>query len=191
MTAALAFAAALIVGLAVLYNRLVRLRTRVQNAFAQIDVQLRRRHDLIPNLVESVRATLAHERGTLEGVVAARAGAVRAQDAARPADASSMGALAAAEGALSGALGRLMAVVEAYPTLVGDAATADLRESLTSTENRVAFARQAYNDAATELNEAVEAVPGLLIARPLGFRPAALLHDVSPEIHAAPRVALA
>ena len=187
----LAACAALAAGVAVLYNRLVRLRNRFENAFAQIDVQLRRRHDLIPNLVEAVRGYLGHERETLQGVVEARAGAVRAQQNAQPGDAGSLGALAGAEGLLSGALGRLMAVVESYPTLQADAQVSGLREELTSTENRVAFARQAYNDAVTRFNTRTESFPDVVVARAFGFAPAVLLEDAAPEIHVAPRVALA
>lgn len=193
MTSALAFTvlAVLAVGAVVLYNRLVQLRNRFENAFAQIDVQLRRRHDLIPNLVEAVRGYLTHERETLEGVVQARAGAVQAQQSAQPGDAGSLGALAGAEGLLSGALGRLMAVVESYPTLQADAQVTGLREELTSTENRVAFARQAYNDAVTRFNTRTESFPDVVVARAFGFAPAALLEDAAPEIRVAPRVALA
>ena len=179
------------VGGTVLFNRLVRLRNRWENAFAQIDVQLRRRHDLIPNLVETVRGYMAHERETLDAVISARAGAVRAQDAARPGDAASMASLAGAEGMLSGALGRLMAVAESYPTLQADAQVSGLREELTSTENRVAFARQAYNDAATRFNSAAETFPGIVVARSFGFEAASLLEDREPAIQQAPRVALA
>ena len=192
MNAALiAVAVVLAIGVTVLFNRLVRLRNRFENAFSQIDVQLRRRHDLIPNLVETVRGYLAHERETLEAVIAARSGAVRAQDAASPGDAASMASLAGAEGMLSGALGRLMAVVETYPTLQADAQVSGLREELTSTENRVAFARQAYNDAATRFNTGAETFPGVVVARAFGFEPAALLEDREPAIQQAPRVALA
>ena len=193
MTTPLTFAALALVavGAAVLFNRLVRLRNRYENAFAQIDVQLRRRHDLIPNLVEAVRGYLSHERETLEGVVQARAGAVAAQQRAAPSDAGSLGALAGAEGLLSGALGRLMAVVESYPTLQADTQVTGLREELTSTENRVAFARQAYNDAVTRFNTRAESVPDVVVARLFGFAPAALLDDAAPEIHVAPRVSFA
>lgn len=184
------FAVAL-VGAALVYNRLVRLRHRVTNAFAQIDVQLRRRHDLIPSLVAAVQGYLTHERETLQSVTAARAGAVQAQRAARPSDAASMGTLAQAEGALTGALSRLMAVVEAYPDLQADAQMTGFREELTSTENRVAFARQAYNDAVTRYNLTAESVPDIAIARTFGFDAAALLEDDAPEIHQAPRVAFA
>lgn len=193
MTSALTFTvlAVLAVGAVALFNRLVRLRNRFENAFAQIDVQLRRRHDLVPNLVEAVRGSLTHERETLQGVVEARAGAVRAQQNARPGDATSIGALAGAETLLSGALGRLMAVVESYPTLQADAQVTGLREELTSTENRVAFARQAYNDAVTRFNTRTESFPDVIVARAFGFAPTALLEDAAPEIHVAPRVALA
>ncbi|MCA3179691.1 MAG: LemA family protein [Burkholderiaceae bacterium] len=153
------------------YNRLVALRNRWRNAFAQIDVQLKRRHDLIPNLVETAKGYLKHERETLESVVQARAAAVGARDAAAaaPGDARAMQGLAGAEAVLGGALGRLMAVVEAYPELKADATMAQLSEELTSTENRIAFARQAFNDDVTGYNDQVEQFPGNLVAGAFGF----------------------
>ncbi|RYF73863.1 MAG: LemA family protein, partial [Comamonadaceae bacterium] len=130
------------------YNRLVQLRNRIANAFGQIDVQLKRRYDLIPNLVEVAKGYLAHEAATLEAVIRARGQAQGAAAAVRaePGSASAMGALAAAEGVLGGSLGRLMVVAESYPELKADATMQSLSEELTSTENRLGFARQAYND---------------------------------------------
>jgi LemA protein len=153
------------------YNRLVELRNRWRNAFAQIDVQLKRRHDLIPNLVETAKGYLQHERETLESVVRARAAAVGARDAAAaaPGDARAMQGLAGAEALLGGALGRLMAVVEAYPELKADATMARLTEELTGTENRIASARQAFNDDVTGYNDRVERFPVNLVATAFGF----------------------
>lgn len=153
------------------YNRLVGLRNRWRNGFAQIDVQLKRRHDLVPNLVETAKGYLAHERGTLEAVIQARAAAVGARDAAAgsPGDARAMQGLAGAEAELGGALGRLMAVVEAYPELKADETMARLAEELSSTENRIAFARQAYNDDVTAYNVGVERFPDTLVASAFGF----------------------
>ena len=153
-------------GAAALYNRLVTTRNGYRNAFSQIDVQLKRRHDLVPNLVETAKAYLAHERGTLEAVTAARGGAAAAIRAAeaRPGEPRAMQAVAQAEGVLSGALGRLVAVAEAYPPLQANATMARLMEELASTENRIAFARQAYNDAVMDHNNARETFPGALVA---------------------------
>lgn len=153
------------------YNRLVALRNGWRNAFAQIDVQLKRRHDLIPNLVETAKGYLEHERETLETVVQARAAAVGARDAAAasPGNARAMQGLAGAEAALGGALGRLMALVEAYPELKADAAMAQLSEELSRTEDRIAAARQAYNDEVTGYNDKVEQFPGNLVANTFGF----------------------
>jgi LemA protein len=171
-------AAALVVLWAVVaYNGLVRRRNEIANAFAQIDVQFKRRHDLIPNLVETARRYLQHEQGTLEAVAAARAGAGRAADAARqrPADAAAIGALGGAEGTLAGVLGRLMAVVEAYPELKADATMRELSEELAHTENRIAFARQAFNDAVLDYNNGAQQAPANLVAGVFGFKPAAML----------------
>ena len=189
--AIIAAALVLAVGIAVLYNKLVRLRRTVENAFSQIDVQLQRRHDLIPNLVETARAYLAHEQATFEGVARARSQAQVARSEASPTDPASMRALAQAESGLAGALGRLMAVSEAHPTLQADAQMTQLHEELASTENRIAFARQAYNDSVTRYDTAVESVPGVFIAGPLGFRPAESLLAAAPEAAVAPRVAFA
>ncbi|OZA97384.1 MAG: hypothetical protein B7X59_08020 [Polaromonas sp. 39-63-203] len=138
------------------YNRLVRLKNTIGNAFGQIDVQLKRRYDLIPNLVEAARKYLQHERATLEAVTLARNQAKSASDVVRgkPAHAAAVVALATAEQALEGSLGRLFAVAEAYPELKADQTIRDLSEELTSTENKVAFSRQAYNDAVLDYNNA-------------------------------------
>src|SRR5262249_36392045 len=157
-----------------IYNSLVTLRNRFKNAFAQIDVQLTRRHDLIPNLVETAKGYLGHERETLEGVVRARAAAVTGLQAAKanPGDPATMQALAGTEGALTGAIGRLLAVAEAYPDLKANQTMMQLSEELTATENKVAFTRQAYNDAVLTYNNACEVFPSNLLAGMFGFRPA-------------------
>jgi LemA protein len=175
------------------YNRLVRHRNEIGNAFAQIDVQLKRRYDLIPNLVEVARKYVQHERDTLEAVIAARNGAKSADDAAaaRPADAQRIGALAAAEGSLAGALRQLAVVVEAYPALKADATLNQLSEELGHTENRIAFARQAFNDAVLDYNNAAQQVPTNLVAGIFGFREAAALRATASEAErAVPKVAL-
>lgn len=173
------------------YNRLVELRNRIANAFGQIDVQLKRRHDLIPNLVEVARGYLQHEAATLEAVVKARGQAQGAAAAARaaPTSAAAVGALAVAEGALGGSLGRLMAVAENYPELKADATMQSLSEELTSTENRLGFARQAFNDQALDFNNAATQFPALIVARLLGFAPAPMLESTrSEEERSVPRV---
>jgi LemA protein len=183
---------ALVVWAVTVYNRLVQLRNRIANAFGQIDVQLKRRYDLIPNLVEVAKGYLAHEAATLEAVIKARGQAQGAAAAVRaePGSASAMGALAAAEGVLGGSLGRLMVVAEAYPELKADATMQSLSEELTSTENRLGFARQAYNDQALEFNNAATQFPDLVVARLLGFTPAPMLESTrTEEERAAPRVA--
>jgi len=174
-----------------IYNRLVALRNLFKNAFAQIDVQLQRRHDLIPNLVESAKAYLKHESSTLENVIAARNQAVAARGAAaaNPADATAVQGLLGAEGALTGAIGRLFAVMESYPNLKADQTIARLMEELSSTENRVAFARQAYNDAVMEYNTARETFPNIVFAGTFGFQPAVLFDIVNPADRDAPKVA--
>ena len=159
------------------YNRLVRLKNIIANSFGQIDVQLKRRYDLIPNLVEAAKKYLQHERDTLEAVIAARNQARTASDAvrSRPANAQAVTTLAAAEVALDGSLGRLFAIAEAYPELKADDTIRELSEELTSTENKVGFARQAYNDAVLDYNNAQGQFPALLIARLFGFSPSAML----------------
>jgi LemA protein len=174
-----------------IYNRLVTNRNRYQNAYAQIDVQLKRRYDLIPNLVETAKGYIAHERGTLEAVTQARTAAVGAAQAAaaKPGDPGAMQALAGAEGALTTALGRLFAVVEAYPNLKANETMMRLMEELTSTENRIAFSRQAYNDSVQAYNISRETFPAVLLAGMLGFNPASLLESTeSPEERKAPKV---
>jgi LemA protein len=175
------------------YNRLVKHRNEIGNAFAQIDVQLKRRYDLIPNLVDVARKYVQHERDTLEAVIAARNGARTASDsaAARPADAGRIGALASAEGALAGLMSKLAVVVEAYPALKADAALSDLSEELNHTENRIAFARQAFNDAVLDYNNAAQQAPTNLVATLFGFKAAGMLQATASEVErAAPRVAL-
>ena len=157
-----------------IYNKLVRLRKRYQNSYAQIDVQLQRRYDLIPNLVEAARAYLKHERETLEAVMQARRQAKDAEQKAaqQPGDPQTMDLIQQAEGMLSNSLGRLYAVIENYPDLQADATIAHVMEELTSTENRVAFARQAFNDHVMRYNTARETIPNVLVAQMLGFGPA-------------------
>ena len=180
-------AIALVAGAAVwaiaAYNRLVQLRNRIANAFGQIDVQLKRRHDLVPNLIEVARGYLQHEAATLQAVVAARSQAQGAAAAARaaPTSAGALGALALAVRALGGSLGRLMVVAEAYPELKADAAMQSLSEELTSTENRIGFARQAFNDQALEFNNEAMQFPALIVARLLGFAPAPMLESTRSE----------
>jgi len=156
----LAIVALLVIALIVLYNNFVRLRNRVDNAWAQIEVQLKRRWDLIPNVVETVKGYAEHERGTFEAVTEARAAAQRAQT---PADA------AQAEGILSQALGRLFAVAEAYPELQADENFRQLQSQLDDTENRIAISRQVYNDTVLTYNNAIQTFPGVLVAGPFNF----------------------
>jgi len=173
-----------------IYNALVALRNRFKNAFAQIDVQLKRRHDLIPNLVEVAKGYLKHERETLEAVITARNTAVTAQAraAANPADGAAITQLAAAEGALSGTLSRLFALSEAYPDLKANQSMAQLSEELTSTENKVAFARQAFNDSVMQYNTAREVFPAVVFAGMFGFTPAQLFEVVNPTEREAVKV---
>lgn len=173
-----------------LYNRLVALRNRFRNAYAQIDVQLKRRYDLIPNLVETAKAYLKHERETLEAVIRARNAAYSASRAAaaQPGDPQAMRDLAGAEGTLAGVIGRLFAVAEQYPDLKANQTMARLMEELTSTENKIAFARQAYNDAVMLYNTKCETFPAVLIARLFGFQPAALFEVKAEAEREAPRV---
>jgi len=167
-----------------IYNGLVASRNRFKNAFAQIDVQLKRRYDLIPNLVETAKGYIKHERETLEAVIAARAGAQSANQraAANPADAAAMKQMVAAEAGLSGALGRLFALSESYPDLKANQNMMQLSEELTSTENKISFARQAYNDDVMTYNTAIESFPGNFVAGFGGFKEATLLEATeSPE----------
>jgi LemA protein len=163
-----------------IYNGLVTRRNGYKNAYSQIDVQLKRRHDLVPNLVETAKGYLKHERETLEAVVAARNGAATAARAAaaNPGDAQAMTAMAGAEGTLTGVLSRFLAVAEAYPDLKANQNMMALQEELSSTENRIAFARQAYNDAVMTYNNARETFPGALLAG--GFAPATLFEVQVP-----------
>ena len=166
------------------YNRLVGLRNQFKNAFAQIDVQLKRRYDLIPNLVETAKAYMKHERETLEAVIKARNSAVGANTAAAadPSNADAMRQLVAAEGALTGALGKLFALAEAYPDLKANQNMMQLSEELTGTENKISFARQAFNDAVMAFNTAVEQFPSNVIASAFSFKQAELLAATeSPE----------
>jgi LemA protein len=184
----IAFVAAAVI----IYNNLITIRNRYKNAFAQIDVQLKRRHDLIPNLVETVKGYIKHERETLEAVIQARSTAVNAtkQAAGNPGDPSAMKGLASAESMLSGALGRLFALSEAYPDLKANQNMAQLQEELASTENRIAFARQAFNDAVMSYNIAREKFPNNMIANIFNFQEAQLLESTeSPEERKAPKVA--
>ncbi|HET9048781.1 MAG TPA: LemA family protein [Chiayiivirga sp.] len=168
-----------------LYNGLIQARNAYKNAFAQIDVQLNRRYDLIPNLVEVAKTYMAHERDTLEAVIKARAAAVAGLGAAKanPGDPAAMAQLAGAEGGLGAALGRLMMVSEAYPDLKANQNMAQLSEELTSTENKVAFARQAYNDQVMSYNNKREVFPSSIIAGMFQFLPAAFLEISSEDAH--------
>lgn len=172
------------------YNRLVGLRNRFKNAFAQIDVQLKRRYDLIPNLVETAKGYIKHERETLEAVIQARNAAASAsqQAAGNPGDPAAMGQLMGAEAALGGALGRLFALAEAYPDLKANQTMASLMEELTSTENKVSFARQAYNDAVMTYNTARETFPSNLIAGAFNFKAAELFEITDEKEKQAPKV---
>ena len=176
-----------------IYNGLVTLRNRFKNAFAQIDVQLKRRYDLIPNLVEIAKGYLKHERETLEAVIKARNIALAASQsaAANPADANAMRSLGAAEGGLAGALSRLMVVAEQYPDLKANQNMMQLTEELTSTENKVSFARQAYNDSVMAYNTARETFPSVLLAGAFGFQPAELFKIEDPTERNAPKVSFA
>ncbi len=187
----LALVAVVVIWAIAVYNRLVQLRNRIANAFGQIDVQLKRRYDLVPNLVEVARGYLAHEAATLEAVIKARGQAQGAAAAARaaPTSVSAMGALAVAEQALGGSLGRLMMVAESYPELKADATMQSLSEELTSTENRLGFARQAYNDQVLDFNDQAAQFPAIVVARLLGFPTAPMLESTrSDEERAAPKV---
>ena len=173
-----------------IYNGLVTARNAFKNAFAQIDVQLTRRYDLIPNLVEVAKGYLKHERETLEAVIQARAAAVSGLAAAKanPGDPAAMAALGGAESGLAGALSRLMVVAEAYPDLKANQNMMQLTEELTSTENRIAFARQAYHDSVMGYNNKREVFPSNIIAGMFGFIAAALLEITDPGQREAPKV---
>ncbi len=193
----LAIVAAVVVALVVwaigIYNGLVTARNAFKNAFAQIDVQLQRRFDLIPNLVEVAKKYMAHERETLEAVIAARSAAQSGLAAAKasPGDPAAMAQLAAAQGQLNAGLGRLLAVAEAYPDLKANQNMMQLTEELTSTENKVAFARQAFNDMAMAYNNKREVFPNSVFAGMFGFQPATLLEipaDKQAQVREAPKV---
>ncbi|GFE78988.1 hypothetical protein GCM10011487_09880 [Steroidobacter agaridevorans] len=173
-----------------IYNKLVGGRNAYKNAFAQIDVQLTRRHDLIPNLVETAKGYMKHERETLEAVITARNAAVVGlkNAAANPTDPNAVQQLSGAENALSGALGRLFALAEAYPDLKANQNMMQVSEELTSTENKVAFARQAFNDAVMTYNNSREMFPNSIVANMFSFLPAQLLEIESPEKRAVPVV---
>ncbi len=173
-----------------IYNRLVASRNRFKNAFAQIDVQLTRRHDLIPNLVETAKGYMSHERETLEAVIKARTAAVSGlQQAAKdPTDPAAMKALAEAEQGLSGALGRLFALSESYPDLKANENMMQLSEELTTTENKVAFARQAYNDSVMDYNTLRESFPNNFFAGWFNFAPAELLEIEDEAKREVPKV---
>jgi LemA protein len=186
-----AVAVLLVIGFVVIvYNGLVRARNGYRNAFAQIDVQLTRRHDLIPNLVETAKGYLKHERETLEAVVRARAAAVSAQSAVGGGlgPAGGLGVLAGAENALTAALGQMFALAEGYPELKANQNMLALQEELTTTENRVAFARQAYNDAVLNYNTKRQVFPSSLIAGIFSFQPAELFEIDDPQQRQAPDV---
>ena len=173
------------------YNGLITSRNGYKNAFAQIDVQLQRRHDLIPNLVETVKGYIKHERETLEAVIAARNSAVTSlkSAAASPGDPGAMKQLADSQAVLTGAMGRLMAVAEAYPELKANQNMMQLSEELSSTENRVAFARQAFNDAVMGYNNKREVFPSNLVSGMFGFGPAQMLELENPQqVRQAPKV---
>ncbi len=183
----LIFGAFFLVGI---YNGLVSLRNRYRNSFAQVDVQLKRRYDLIPNLIETAKGYMAHERGTLEAVVSARAKATQANAnfAANPSDPAAMREMAQAESGLSGALSRLLVISENYPQLKADSTMNHLMEELTSTENRIAFSRQAYNDAILEYNNSREVFPNVLLASAFGFSAAEFFKIEVEAERAAPKV---
>lgn len=185
--------AVVVIWLIGVYNGLVTGRNRFKNAFAQIDVQLKRRYDLIPNLVDTAKGYLQHERDTLEAVTKARnvAAGAEAKAAQDPSNPAAMRQLLGAETSLGGALGRLMVTVEAYPELKADATMKQLSEELRSTENRVAFARQAYNDAVTTFNTARERFPAVMVAGALGFTRAELFEIVDATEREAPKTRFA
>jgi len=186
----LAIIAAIVFWAIGIYNRLVNERNRVKNAFAQIDVQLTRRYDLIPNLVEMVKGYMKHERETLEAVISARNSASQSLDTAKadPANAEAIKELGASEGALTSALSRLFALSEAYPDLKANQNMMQLQEELASTENKVAFSRQAFNDSVLQYNNSVENFPNSVIANFFSFDPASFLEIESPEKREVPEV---
>ncbi|WP_445633403.1 LemA family protein [Nostoc sp. DSM 114161] len=188
------FAVALVATVALIlingYNDLVKYRNRYKNAYSQIDVQLQRRYDLIPNLVETAKGYMKHERETLEAVIAARNSAMNANSRAvqNPGDPQAMQQLGNAEAALAGALSRFMVLSESYPELKADRSISQVMEELSSTENRIAFARQAFNDAVTLYNTKSESFPSNLVANTFNFTLAELLPEANAEVRNAPRV---
>ena len=181
----------IVAGMAVgIYNRLIALRNDFKNQFAQVDVQLKRRHDLIPNLVETAKGYMAHERGTLDEVVAARNGAVaaRQQAATDPSDPNAVQKVVAAEGVLTQSLGRLFAVAEAYPDLKANQTMLQLQNELTDTENRISMARQAYNESVRNYNTQREIFPNSVIAGGFNFAPASLYEIADPGDREVPKV---
>ena len=186
----LAIIAAIVFWAISIYNRLINERNRVRNAFAQIDVQLTRRHDLIPNLVEAVKGYMKHERETLEAVIKARNAAQSALEAAKadPANAKAIQELGASEGALGAVLGRLFALSEAYPDLKANQNMMQFQEELSSTENKVAFSRQAFNDAVMGYNNTAENFPNNIIANMFNFQLASFLEIESEEMREVPEV---
>ena len=193
MTSALIFLVVVVVFIAwvaSMYNKLVSLRNRFKNAFAQIDVQLKRRYDLIPNLVETAKGYMKHERETLEAVVNARnqAAAASKRAAENPGDPDSMKGLMGAETALTGTLGRMFALMESYPDLKANQNMAQLMEELTTTENKVAFARQGYNDSVMVYNTRCSVFPSVIIANSMGFKQAELFEIEAPAERKAPKV---
>lgn len=174
-----------------IYNNLIALRNQYRNAFKQIDVQLKRRYDLIPNLVESAKGYLAHERGTLDEVIKARNNAFSASNtaAANPGNADAMNGLMKAEGILGGAMGKFIAVVEAYPDLKANQTIGQLMEEITTTENKISFARQAYNDVVATYNTSREKFPNSIVANSFNFLAANFLEAVeNPEERKVPKV---
>ena len=180
----------LVLWLVGIYNQMVRLRNRFKNAFAQIDVQLKRRYDLIPNIVETAKSYMKHERDTLDAVINARNQASNAgmTAAANPGDPDAMRSLMGAEAALTGTMGRLFALAEAYPDLKANQNMMQVTEELTSTENKVAFSRQAYNDAVMIYNTACETFPSVVIAGRFGFGEASLFEIEEAAERAVPKV---
>ncbi|GAA6618979.1 LemA family protein [Scytonema sp. NUACC26] len=172
------------------YNDLVKFRNRYKNSYAQIDIQLKRRYDLIPNLIETAKGYMKHERETLEAVIAARNSAISASSRAsqNPGDPQAMQQLGNAEAVLAGALSRISVLSESYPELKADQTMSRVMEELSSTENRIAFARQSYNDSVTLYNTKIEAFPSNIIASSFNFVAAALLQEATPEMRTAPRV---
>ena len=183
----LVFSLIIVIGI---YNKLITFRNRFKNAFAQIDVQLKRRYDLIPNLVETAKGYIKHERETLEAVISARNQAYSASQkaAANPADSIAVQGLMKAEGQMAGVLGRLMMVAEAYPDLKANQNMMQLTEELTSTENKISFARQAYNDSVMQYNTARETFPNVIIANTFNFTTAQLFEVEAPAERQAPKV---